>query len=158
MIPDRTSDTPFMKTDTLEIIEKLKESTGNDYLDNLREQTFLSLSSKATPDMNSGINRAIQLLYSCGQGFFITHAFSFNPEDLLKQPPSSDAISGKTLNQILENKVAYESIYDAYLKEYRSQPLFSSEYIELANLTKCNPQKALPILRLLQLIIVTTRY
>ena len=149
---------PLVEVSTENIESKLSEPVGDSLLDSIREQTFLSLSDKSTPDLSSGIRRAVQLLYSSGKGYILTHIFSFSPEWIKETYLYDTDIEGKSLSSILEeNSIAYSRLYVEYKKRYVTLSYCKPEYLDLADISDCTPQGALPIIKLLILIIVSTK-
>jgi hypothetical protein len=139
--------------------DKLLEPTGNSVLDEIRTFTFLSLNDSSPASSRLGIRRAIQILYSAGMGYFITHTFSFSDEWIKSITSDDDSIEGKSLASIMSgNSAAYERFYREYKKLYSKMAHYDEDYIKLSNISTCTPLIALPLLRLLMLIIISTKF
>lgn len=144
---------------TPEFVEnKLLESVGNVKLDSIRQSTFRSLLSSDATEIYLGVRRAIQILCSTGNGFFLKHAFSFNPKWLSSVSPSE--IEGLSISEVCTtNSLAYERLYREYLREYQRTSDYSKnkELVKLSNIDRTYPTVALPLVRLLMLIVVTSK-
>ena len=149
---------PFSRIDTELIIAKTKEPLGEPTLDKIRTVTFLSLNKDVEPNLDKGILRGIQLLYSLGLGFFITHSFSFSDDVLRNKIPEDSSINGKSLAEILEGKAAYALMYKEYLKIYSKGTNYREDLAKLSNIESVSPAKAKDLARLLILIFVSSKF
>lgn len=152
------SQNPFMSTDPAKVVSKLAEPVGVEELDNIREITFSSLNTETPVDLDNGVMRAVQLLYTLGLGFFIRHAFGFSDDFLQKLRHDDSSIKGKPLKEILENSEAYEALFREYKKVYARQPYYNADLVKLCEIEKVYPSKALALVKLLMLVVISTKF
>lgn len=157
-LPKNTdSANPFMRSDVTYVAKKISENVGNTELDRIRSITLSSLVDGDAFDDYSGARRALQILYSCGKGHFITHAFGFSDDFFSTLRADSESISGKPLSKIIEDGQAHGLLYREYLKGYSKQPYYNPELVGLTKDIRCFPQGAESIVRLLLLLVVSIR-
>jgi hypothetical protein len=149
---------PFVTTRLEPVVAKLAENVGVAELDTIRSITWTSLNDDPTPTQDKGIRRAIQILYNCGQGFFITHAFNFSEDYLKTISFSDDSIQGKSLTDIATNNAAYKRLFKEYRKVYTSQPYFNENLVKLADVDEVVPSIAKDVVKLLLLLVVSTKF
>lgn len=149
---------PFVTTRLDPVVTKLAQNIGVAELDTIRSITWTSLNDDPTPTQDKGIRRAIQILYNCGQGFFITHAFNFSEDYLKTINFADDSIQGKSLADIVTNNDAYKRLFKEYRKVYSSQPYFNPNLVKLADVDEVVPSVAKDIVKLLLLLVVSTKF
>lgn len=148
---------PFMRSDVSYVAKKLSENVGNPELDKIRSITLSSLVEGDPFDDYSGARRAVQILYSCGKGHFITHAFGFSDEFLSTLRADSESISGKPLSELVKDGYAHGLLYREYFKGYSREPYFNPEFASLTKDVTCYPPAAENLVRLLLLLVISIR-
>jgi hypothetical protein len=149
---------PFVTTRLEPVVNKLMENVGVKEMDRIRSITWTSLNDNLVPSSDKGVRRAIQLLYNCGQGFFITHAFNFSEDHLKTINFTDDSIQGKSLAEITTNNEAYRRLFKEYRKLYSKQPYFSPDLVKLADIDEVLPANAKDIVKLLLLLVISTKF
>lgn len=148
---------PFMQSDVTYVAKKISENVGNPELDRIRSITFTSLVKGDPFDELSGARRAIQILYSCGKGHFITHAFGFTDDFFSSLRADSEPISGKPLKEIIADGQAHDLLYRQYLKIYSQQKYYNPDLVNITKDIRCFPQPAEYIVKLLLLLVLSIR-
>jgi len=148
---------PFQTVDYSNLLDKISEPLGVPELDVIREFTLSSLCVDS-PTARRGSLRAVHLLYSLGLGSILTHAFGFSDDRLMKLDCFSLEFPGKSLRRIADNNSAYTSMYNKYLGMYSKQPGANTDLIELSKIESTKPGLALPIAKLLLLLVASCKF
>lgn len=148
----------FSESDPQVIIDKLLESVQDERLDRIRSITFSSLNTEDPFNSTRGVFRGLQIIFSLGKGQFLKHAFSFSPEWLESIDFKNDKVQGSSLKSLADNNSAYSRLYSEYLKIYSSKPDFRSDLIGLCNVEDLRPASLRPLVKLLLLIVVSSKF
>ena len=156
--PEVLNNTVFTESNPKDLIDTLLRPTQHPMLDRIRSITFSSLNTEDPTNETRGVFRGIQLLFSLGKGHFLKHAVSLDSKWLEQQDITKDEIKGRPLSSIVEDNSAYERLFNEYLKIYSKDSNFRKDLIGLCNVEDVVPKAARPIVRLLLLIIISTRF
>ena len=144
--PEVLNNTAFTESNPESLIDTLLRPTQDPMLNRIRSITFSSLNNEDPTNESKGVFRGIQLLFSLGKGHFLKHAVSLDSTWLEQQ------------DLTIEDNSAYERLFNEYLKIYSKKPNYRKDLIGLCDVSDVVPKEARPIVRLLLLIIISTRF
>lgn len=148
----------FIESNPKSIIDKLLEPVQDTRLDRIRSITFSSLNTEDPFNTSRGVFRGLQVVFSLGKGHFLKQAFGFSPEWLESVDFLDTKVKGRSLKSLSRDSAAYARLYKEYLKVYSAQPYFRKDLIGLCTVEDVNPVSLRPLVQLLLLLVISSKF